>query len=177
MKETVKQYVGRIEGYAEGHEPLRVLKSTPARLERLLADVPGRALARRPEPGKWSLAEILAHLAEGEIAFGYRVRMVASKNRTPIQAFDQDAWQENASALRADPVGAFEMFRALRAQNVAFLTSLPRKAWSRYGRHEERGKETLETMARRCAGHDLNHLRQVRELAAVLAAGGGRRRR
>lgn len=176
MKETVRQYVKRIEGYAEGRDPLRILRSTPARLERLLSDVPGRALSRRPEAGKWSLAEILAHLAEGEIVFGYRVRMVASKNRTPIQAFDQDLWQRNATALRADPVGAFDLFRSLRAQNVAFLRSLPAQAWSRYGRHEERGKETLRTMARRYAGHDLNHLRQVRGLAASLAARGGRRR-
>jgi hypothetical protein len=175
MKETVRQYTRRIAGYSEGKDPLTILKSTPKRVERLLAKVPGRALVRRPARGKWSLAEILAHLAEGEIVFGYRVRMVASKNRTPIQAFDQDVWQKNAMALRHDPVGAFELFSVLRSQNVAFLKSLPRATWAFYGRHEERGRETLERMARLYAGHDLNHLRQIQDLAAAKRVGPARR--
>jgi len=78
-----------------------------------------------------------------------------------VQAFDQDAWATTFDYAHRDPNASLELFRVLRASNVALLKSMPEKLWDNYGMHEERGKETIAQIARLAAGHDLNHLRQI----------------
>ena len=72
MAETFEEYRNRILGYLGDRDPIRVQRATPARLHRLIRGVPSRVLARRPAPGKWSIVEIVAHLADAELAMGWR---------------------------------------------------------------------------------------------------------
>lgn len=164
MRETPQQYVGRILGYLKnmkGKNALRVQLETPKHLSQLVHGVPKRALMKRWRPGKWSVGEILAHLAESEMVSGYRIRMMLSKSGTPIQAIDQDHWARVGRYRGVDPDRALEMFTVLRENNLALLRSLTRVQWSRYGMHEERGKETVRRLTDLVAGHDINHLRQI----------------
>ncbi len=114
-----------------------------------------------PAPGKWSIAEILAHLADAELVVGYRMRLILASNGTAIQAFDQDAWAQTFSYARRDAKVSLQTFRALREINLKLLTSVPRKLWENYGQHEERGKESIAHLVKMMAGHDLNHIVQV----------------
>src|ERR1700716_2274936 len=91
MKETPQEYIKRILGNAEGLDPLKVEAGTPKKLERLIEGVPAAKLRKRPAPGKWSVAEILAHLADSEMVRGWRMRQILGAPRTPIQDFHQDA--------------------------------------------------------------------------------------
>jgi len=161
MSETPQQYTTRLTGYVQGLDHLKVLQSTPKSIARMIKGKTSSALSKPPAPGKWSISEILAHLAEGEIVFGYRLRLVVSATGTPIQAFDQDIWQANAGYLRKDPQQAFDLFSRLRASNVAFLKSLTKEQWDDFGMHAERGRESVTRMAELYAGHDVNHLRQI----------------
>ncbi len=165
MQETPQQYTKRILGYVKGQEPLRVQQATPKRIKRLIQPLTRRQMRKRPAPGKWCIAEILAHLAETELVGGYRMRMILSKNRTPIQAFDQNVWAKNSNYARQDPRRSLHMFGTLRESNLALLKSLPRKKWNYYGMHAERGKETITRVAQMFAGHDINHLRQIERIA------------
>ena len=165
MAETVKQYIGRIRGYVAGKDPLRVQAATPGRIRKLVRRLPARRLKRRPAPGKWSIAEILAHLADVEIAVGYRIRMVLGKPGTPIQAYDQDVWAKVGRYRDRDARRSLEMFATLRESNLALLRSLSPRQWKQYGMHQERGKETVARIAEMLAGHDLNHLKQIERLA------------
>ena len=169
MKETPKQYVHRILGYVEGKRPLAVLQSTPQNLSRQLRGLSGAHLGRRPAPGKWSIREIVAHLAETEIVIGYRLRLIRSQNGTPIQAFDQDVWAKNSNYARVDTRMALASFAGLRKLNVAFLKSIPPGKLGYYGMHSERGKETLAHLIRLFAGHDINHLTQVARIRKQIA--------
>src|SRR5688500_654171 len=92
MAETQEQYKARILGYVGSREPLPLLASAPATLARLLDGVSEEALAQRPSPEKWSVREIVAHLADDELVGAYRIRMILSAPGTDIQAFDQDVW-------------------------------------------------------------------------------------
>ena len=161
MSETTQQYVGRITGYVAGKDHFKVLQATPKKIARLLKNVPARTLARKTAQDKWSAAEIVAHLAESEIVFSYRLRLVLGANGTPIQAFDQNSWQENATYIIEDPKAAVRLFRSLRESNVALLQSTPKEQWDRFGMHQERGKETVSRMVEMFAGHDVNHIRQI----------------
>ena len=165
MKETVKQYVSRIRGYVAGKDPLRVQQATPGRIHKLVRRLPASRLKRRPAPGKWSIAEILAHLAEVELVIGYRIRMILSAPGTKIQSFDQDVWAKVGRYRDLNAHKSLEMHRALRESNLALLRSLKPRQWKQYGMHEERGKETVARIAEMVAGHDLNHLKQIEKLA------------
>ena len=92
MQETPQQYTQRILGHVEGQNPLKVQAGTAKKLARLIKGVPASKLRKRPGPEKWSVAEILAHLADAEIVTGWRMRQILGAPGTPIQAYDQDSW-------------------------------------------------------------------------------------
>ncbi len=164
MKETPIQYRKRILANLQGKEPLAIQSKTPGRLATLVRGLSAAKCRRRPAPGKWCIAEILAHLADVEIAFGWRLRMILSHNGTPIQAFDQDRWARAGNYLEQGVGESLADFRALRQKNLRLLRSLPKPKWNNYGLHSERGRETLRVLAAMMAGHDLNHLRQIETL-------------
>lgn len=164
MQETVQEYTQRLLSYADGKDPLRLQQAAPTKLAALLKGRNGKQLTRRPATDKWSVAEIVAHLADGELAISWRIRQILSKNAVPIQAYDQDAWAKTFDYAHRDPRQSLANFRALREANVALLKSVPRKLWENYGIHEERGNESISHLVRIVAGHDLNHLQQVQKI-------------
>jgi uncharacterized damage-inducible protein DinB len=164
MQETPQQYIQRILGYIDGKDPLRVQQETPKKLQTLIKPLSKKQLMQPPEPGKWSIAEILAHLSDAELVGGWRMRLIVGHNGVPIQAFDQNVWAETFAYARRDPAASLETFRVLRESNLAMLGSLPKNLWENYGMHEERGKETITHIVRMFAGHDLNHLSQVESI-------------
>jgi len=161
MSETAPQYTRRILGYLEGKPALAVQAATAKTLERLIKGVASAKLRRRPAPDRWSVSEILAHLADGEIVGAFRMRLVLGAPGVPIAAYDQDAWVASGHYDRRDPRKSVEQFRVIRDGNLALLKSLEPAQWKHYGVHSERGQESIEQMVRMCAGHDLNHLRQI----------------
>jgi hypothetical protein len=166
MKETPQEYVKRITSHVEGKKPLQVQAATAKKLERLIRGATTSKLRKRPAPDKWSVHEILAHLAETEIVGSFRMRMILGAPGTPIPAFDQDAWVISGHYEKRDPRKSLEQFRGLREANLALLKSLRPEQWKHYGVHSERGQETIERIATMFAGHDLNHLAQIEQILA-----------
>ncbi|MGA2022704.1 MAG: DinB family protein [Candidatus Sulfotelmatobacter sp.] len=166
MKETVQQYMQRINGYMEGKQPLAVQAATAKKLERLIKGVPAGKLRKRPAPDKWSVSEILAHLADAEIVGGFRMRLILGAPGTPVAAFDQDSWVTSGHYEKRDPRKSLALFRTIREANLALLKSLKPEQWKHYGMHAERGQETIEHIVRMFAGHDINHLLQVERIVA-----------
>jgi uncharacterized damage-inducible protein DinB len=165
MQETPRQYTQRMLGHSSGKDPLRLQQAAPKKLAALTRRLEKKQLTRRPAPGKWSIAEVLAHLADAELVVGYRIRLILGANGTPIQAFDQDVWADTFKYTRRDPKTSLETFRILRENNLRLLKSVPRSLWQNYGLHQERGQESVEHIVRMMAGHDLNHLQQVEKIA------------
>jgi DinB superfamily len=166
MKETPRQYTERILGYANGKRPLIVLAATARKLDRLIRGVSMTKLCKRPAPEKWSVSEIIAHLADGEIVGGFRLRLILGSPGAPIIAYDQDKWVTSGHYDERDPRKSVELFRVLREANLALLESLAPEQWKDYGIHSERGRESIEHIARMFAGHDINHLRQIEKILA-----------
>jgi hypothetical protein len=83
MKETPQQYTQRILSYIEGKEPLAVQAATAERLSQLIKGVSTSELRRRPAPEKWSVSEIIAHLADSEIIIGFRLRFIPAPRAHP----------------------------------------------------------------------------------------------
>jgi hypothetical protein len=164
MQETVQEYTQRLLSYGEGKDALRLQQAAPKKLASLLKGKNRKQLSRRPAPDKWSVGEIIAHLADAELAIAWRLRQVLSNNAIPVQAYDQDLWAKTFDYARRDPRVSLATFRTLREANLALLKSVPRKLWDNYGVHQERGNESVSHVVRMVAGHDLNHLRQVERI-------------
>ena len=161
MPETPQQYTQRLVSYTEDKEPLLLQRAAPKKLAALIKGKQKKRLMRRPAPGKWSIAEIMAHLADSEIVIGWRLRQILSTNGVPIQAYDQDLWASTFDYAHRDPRQSLQSFRVVRESNLALLKAVPRATWENYGVHQERGNESVGHFVRMVAGHDLNHLRQV----------------
>jgi hypothetical protein len=168
MQETVEQYKQRILGNLGNQNPVKVQSATPGKLDRLIKKSTRARLAKRPAPGKWSVAEILAHLADTELVAGYRMRAILGAPGTPIPAYDQDSWAAAGNYARRDPRKSLHVFATLREANLALLKSLRPEQRKHFGIHEERGEESIERLVQMMAGHDINHVRQVE---AILAPG------
>jgi hypothetical protein len=164
MQETAQEYTQRLLSYGDGKDPLRLQQAAPGKLAALLKGKTGKQLMRQPAPDKWSVAEIVAHLADAELAISWRLRQVLASNAIPIQAYDQDLWAETFNYARRDPRQSLASFRALREANIALLKSVPRKLWENYGVHAERGNESVNHIVKMVAGHDLNHLQQIQKI-------------
>jgi hypothetical protein len=164
MPESPQEYVQRILSYTEGKDPLRVQRETPKKLAALIKGVDKKRLSKRPAPGKWSIAEIMAHLADSEIVAGWRLRQILTKDGTPIHGYDQNAWAATFNYQRQDTRKSLELFRTLREYNLAMLKSVPEALFENHGMHQERGRESARHVLRLFAGHDVNHLLQVEEI-------------
>jgi len=166
MKETVQQYVQRIQGKITGQDPLKVQSTTPKKLARLIKGVTPAKLRKRPAPNKWSAAEIITHLADAEIVVSWRVRAILGAPGTPIQAYDQDSWVFAGHYGKRDARKSLEQFRVLRETNLALFKMLTPEQWKHHGIHAERGEESVECIVQMIAGHDINHLEQVERILA-----------
>jgi len=168
MKESAQEYIQRILGHVEGKDALKVQKSTAGRLKKAIRGLNAKQLRWRPEPEKWSIAEIVAHLADAEIVASWRLRSVVGENGITIQPFDQNVWTSVFEYNKRDVKLSLETFRILRENNIAMLKALPPDAWQNYGMHLERGMESVAHLTRMFAGHDTNHALQVEGIAAQL---------
>ncbi len=166
MPETAQQYTQRILSHVADEEPLKVLSATLKKLQRFLAKASAAKLRKRPAPDKWSIGEILAHLADAEIVLGWRVRSILGAPGVAIQAFDQNAWAKAGRYEKRNPGASVAQFSAVRAANLALYKSLSPEQWKLYGIHSERGQESIEIIIRMMAGHDLNHVKQIEGILA-----------
>jgi hypothetical protein len=167
MAETPEEYRKRMLSRLGGKSPMKLQAAAPRKIERLLKGVSGAKLRKRPAPGKWSITEIVAHVADTELVGGFRIRLILGAPGTPIAAFDQDVWVAALHYDKRDVRKSLAQFRALREANLALLKTLTREQWQQHGLHSERGPETVETIVNMFAGHDLNHIGQIEAILAL----------
>jgi len=144
-------------------DPIPVIGSTPGKLAEITGSLGTDTLNREPAPGKWSIRDILCHLADTEIAFAFRLRQSLAEPHHVIQPFDQDNWAAPYPNLTSHD--ALDAFSAARKWNVKLIRSLTTDAFSKELVHPERGSMTFQTLVETMGGHDLNHLSQIERLA------------
>jgi hypothetical protein len=161
---TTDVYKARILSFVEGKDPLEVQRQTATSLTQLIDGVSDNKLYQRPTPAKWSIAEVLAHLAEAEIVTSWRYRQMLETNGCPLTPYDQEIWNTLGDYSSRPPSESLQIFRLLRENNLRLLDRLTPEQWERYGMHAERGRLTVRDLAQLIAGHDLNHIEQIRKI-------------
>ena len=119
-----------------------------------------------PEPGKWTIRQIMAHVSDSEIVGADRFRRIIAEKNPTLVGYDQEAWAERLDYSRRKPSHALEMFRRIRADSYELLKDLTEQTFERTGNHTERGSITLRQLLKTYAEHAENHaiqLRHVRE--------------
>ena len=166
MKETVEQYVARIQGLVGSTDPLTIIDATPSKLADAVKGLPDAALDYKPAPGKWNVRQIVAHLADTEAVMSTRFHWAAAEPGKTITGFDQERWADTGKYDRVPLELSLATFTAIRRWTLDFLRRLSsQEREAAFIQHEERGKESLQRLLVMIAGHDLNHLKQIAELS------------
>jgi hypothetical protein len=144
--------------------PIDILRDTPGAAARALATLTPQQIKTPEAPGKWSVAHVLRHLADTDVVWGWRMRLILAQDRPTITGFDQDLWAERLDYANADPNESLETFAILRRDNLRLIERATPEDLKRVGVHAERGEESVGHLVRLYAGHDLLHLKQIERI-------------
>ncbi len=165
-KSDAEEYVRMMIDIVADRDPIEMLAGAMKNLRDELARVPAEKLTIPEVEGKWSIFDVVRHLAETEMVYGYRVRMILSHDTPEIRGFDQDRW---ASIVKYDGATVDEflsMLEVLRTLNLKIYRGLTEDETHRFGVHSERGPESVGRMLKLCAAHDEVHLKQIQRILA-----------
>jgi hypothetical protein len=154
------------EDFLDGRQIDAILASTADAIAEYLKAIGPTRINLPPAPGKWSPAEIVCHLADCEIVFAFRLRQTLAEDGPTIQPFDQDKWARYSGVPAAEALAAFS---ALRKWNLRLIGDAMPGAADRMMTHPERGTMTFQSVVETMAGHDLNHLAQLKRIAGQSA--------
>jgi hypothetical protein len=158
------RYASAVLGLVGDRPPVEVLRATPGALMRAVAAVTPEQLKTPESPGKWSIAAVLRHLADTDVVWGWRMRLILAQDRPVITGFDQDLWADRLDYANSDPNESLETFAVLRRDNLRLIERASADDLKRVGVHAERGEESAGYMVRLYAGHDLLHLAQIERI-------------
>jgi hypothetical protein len=107
-------------------------------------------------PGKWSVKEVLGHLADTERVFCYRALRIARADATPLPGFDENAYTPAGRFDERPPASLLAELAAVRSATVALFAGLPADAWKRFGTASN-NPISVRACAWIIAGHELHH--------------------
>jgi hypothetical protein len=162
-------YVTAILELLGDRDPMTVLRATPSALRQAIDGLSIEQLRTPERPGKWSIVHVLQHLADSDLVWGWRLRLVLAQDRPPLTGYDQDLWASRLHYEDSDPAMSLATFDALRRANLWLLERATPEDLERVGVHVERGEESLAHHCRLYAGHDLLHLNQIARIGAAVS--------
>jgi hypothetical protein len=163
-------YVEAILELLGDRDPMVVVHATPAALRRAIEGLSIEQLRQRERPEKWSIAHVLQHLADSDLVWGWRVRLIFAQDRPQLTGYDQDLWADRLHYDDSDAATSLETFEVLRRANLRLLDRATPEDLKRVGVHVERGEESIEHLLRLYAGHDLLHLNQIGRIRTAVTA-------
>jgi hypothetical protein len=139
---------------------IALMEKTPQVLETMLGGVAPDVLRWKPAPDRWSISEVLSHLADCEDCLIERIRRMVLEDAPPLKEYEPPAEGFNAGT----PQEHLSRFTYTRKELVQFLRTLPPEVGARTAKHSKLGVITLAEMLNEWASHDLGHVRQIAEL-------------
>ncbi|MDX1440202.1 MAG: DinB family protein [Rubricoccaceae bacterium] len=167
--ETARAYVTALLDLLGDRDPILVMGATAEQLTTSTEVLPPELATQPEKEGKWSVVEVVQHLVDSEIVYGYRMRLIVAEDEPGIPGYDQNAWASNLRYIDVSLADALRDFEALRSMNLRWLSGLSESELDRWGLHSERGKESVRHIVKLLAAHDLVHLRQVERIKSAVA--------
>jgi hypothetical protein len=144
-------------------ELLERFRKGPDLVAAVMTGAAGAEVDWAPE-GKWSIRQILAHVADSEIVGADRLRRTIAEVNPTLVWYDQNAWAANLNYAKRKPSESLDLLRRLRADNYELIKDLPDAAFDRTATHSQRGSMTLAQLIEVNASHVESHARQIREV-------------
>lgn len=169
---TETEYAPYYSGYVSlvpESDVIGVLESQPAELRRYRSAVTAARETFRYAPDKWSIRELVAHLADAERVFGYRAFCISRGEKSPLPGFDEKEYVTGSDAAERGLEELTQEFAAVRDANLACLRRLDRAQWERQG-VANGSAVTVRALAFILGGHVRHHLGVLRSRYGVSAA-------
>ena len=150
---------------------LTALGEPPSRLAALTASLAPAQLLTPPEPGEWSLSDVLAHLRACSDMWGKYITVILHEDQPTFKAVNPSTWIKQTNYLEQDFRPSLRAFTAQRAELLAVLKPLPLKAWSRSATVTGAGKprqRTVLSYAQWLANHERSHFRHIARLVEAM---------
>jgi DinB superfamily len=142
------------------------LRDFPDRLRAAVDGLSEDEMQRPEREGKWSIAQVIAHLAQFEMIVALRIRIILTADTPPLIAFDQERWARDV--YRGEPVSELiEQLAFIRGMNLKFLSRLTDDEWNRAGIHPQYDHNTIRELIERFERHQEKHLGQVERIRKV----------
>ena len=156
-----------LERVGEG-DPIDALATLFERLPEALEGLDDEGVSAPEADGKWSILEVVCHLADAELMQAWRIRRTLTEDRPTLAPMDQDVWAARLGYGRAHLEEALEQLRTLRLANLRLASHLADEELDRVSFHPERGEESIRTILGVLAGHDAVHLDQIERIRASI---------
>lgn len=151
------------EGELKKH--IEAAEKSPKEIAAAVSGLAPAVLRYKPAPGKWSIQEILGHLADVEIIYAHRLRQMLADKEPVIAPIDQDAWARHLGYLETPAPELVALYGLNRHHNVRLLKRLKPEDLARTAFHPEiQGNVTVADLVGRMSAHGANHLEQIERL-------------
>lgn len=170
-RDAAAAYVRALLDLLGDQDPVVVQAELPDAIERAVRGLSDEQLRQPEKAGKWSIVQVIQHLADSEIVYGYRTRMILAHDRPTIEGYDQDLWATRLRYAEVPVDAALRQLRVLRETNLRLIRGLSPAELDRVGMHSERGPESVRRVTELLAGHDLLHRRQIDRIKRAIGAG------
>jgi hypothetical protein len=157
---------------AEIKKHLDAAEKSPKEIAAAVSGLPERVLRYKPSPDKWCVLEVLGHLADVEIVYGYRLRQMLADEKPAIAPMDQDAWARNLNYMTSAPAELVAFYGLARHHNLRLLRGLDAAAYAKSAYHPEMQRQfSVAELVERMGGHGAGHLEQIEKLKKMAGRG------
>ncbi|MFH1758558.1 MAG: DinB family protein [Pseudomonadota bacterium] len=145
---------------------LTSMATTPGDIEAVIRGLSDPLLSKRPDDKNWAAKEIVCHMRDTEEQFMIRFQTIMALDEPKLLAVEAERWSSERQYLRNDGFEALSSFRKRRNEVLEFLRGLNPEQWNRGGIHPTRGRMSIKDFVTFIAGHDQNHLEQLKRAVA-----------
>jgi hypothetical protein len=150
---------------AELKKHLQAAEKSPKQIAAAVSGVSEKALRYKPAPDKWCILEILAHLADMDILYAYRLRQMLADEKPVIAPINQDAWAKHLGYMESTPAELIALYGLNRHANLQLLRRVKAGDLEKSAYHPELKRQvTVGEIAGMMGGHGANHLQQIERL-------------
>jgi DinB superfamily len=150
---------------AELKKHLAAAEKSPKEIASAVSGLSPATLRYKPAPDKWSILEVLGHLADIEMVYGYRLRQMLADEKPVIAPMDQDAWAKHLGYLEAPAPELVAAYGLNRHHNLRLLRRSKLEDLAKSAFHPEYKKDvTVADLVEKMASHGTNHLEQIERL-------------
>jgi uncharacterized damage-inducible protein DinB len=153
---------------AERRQRIALIRELPAKLEAAIDGLDARQLEAPGIGGEWSIRQVVHHMADADLNFVARMKMILTADEPRFALFEQDEWARLPDAVEAAIEPSMSILEGLHTRWTLLLEGVPESSWKRQGVHPETGPVSLDDLLVKYTDHGETHLEQITKIRAAI---------